>query len=176
MRIDRNRRVTFEEAADIYNEVRTGYPAELVEDVITLSGIPSGGRILEIGCGPGTATVDFARHGYHILAIELGRRLSAFAAENCKQYPRVKILNTAFEDWPIEEQAFDLAVAADSFHWIPPEIGYPKVARALKPSGSAAFFWNAPVESKTDLSHEIAEVYAARGLQADNPETRFTAG
>lgn len=89
---------------------------------------------------------------------------------------RVKILNTAFEDWPIEEQAFDLAVVADSFHWIPPEIGYPKVARALKPSGSAAFFWNAPVESKTDLSHEIAEVYAARGLQADNPETRFTAG
>jgi SAM-dependent methyltransferase len=176
MSIDRNRRTTFEEMADIYNEVRTGYPPELVEDVLSLSGIPARGRILEIGCGPGNATVDFARRGYRVLAIELGQRLAAFAVENCRAYPHVAIVNTAFEDWPVEEQAFDLAIAADSFHWIPPETGYPKVARALKPSGSAAFFWQAPVEHKTDWMQAIAEEYACRGLQADNPETRFTVG
>jgi hypothetical protein len=39
-------RATFDEAALLYDEVRPGYPEELFDDVVTLSGIPSGGRIL----------------------------------------------------------------------------------------------------------------------------------
>ena len=39
------------------------------------------------------------------------------------------------------ERAFDLAISGEAFHWISPEIGYPKVASALKDGGSAAFFW-----------------------------------
>ena len=140
MPIDRDKRTTFENVADIYNRVRTGYPEELIEDILSLSELLPDGRILEIGCGSGNATISFARLGYRILGIELGERLSALAAEKCRAYPGVTILNLAFEDWELEESAFDLALAADSFHWITPRIGYPKVAAALKGWGSAAFF------------------------------------
>jgi SAM-dependent methyltransferase len=143
MSIDRSKRITFENVADIYDEVRTGYPEELVEDILGLSGLPSNGRILEIGCGPGNATISFARRGYRILAVELGERLCA--------------------------------VAADSFHWIPPEVGYAKVAGALKDSGSAAFFWRVPVDAKTDLSRAIDSVYQQTAPQFINPDKRFTA-
>ena len=57
-------RGVFDEAALLYHEVRPGYPEELFDDVVALSGIPSGGRILEIGCGTGQATVPLARRGY----------------------------------------------------------------------------------------------------------------
>jgi SAM-dependent methyltransferase len=174
MSIDRNKRITFENVADIYAEVRTEYPQELIEDILSLSGLPSDGRILEIGCGPGNATISFARLGYRILGIELGERLSALAAEKCRAYPGVKILNLAFEDWELDERAFDLAVAADSFHWIPPQVGYPKIARALKDSGSAALFWRVPVDPKTDLSEAIDRVYQT-APQFVNPDKRFTA-
>jgi SAM-dependent methyltransferase len=123
MPIDRTRRITFEEVAEIYDEVRPSYPEELIEDVLTLSGIPADGRILEIGCGPGNATLPFARRGYSILGIELGERLAALATNNCRAYPGVAIRNVAFEDWELEEKAFDLAIAADALHWIPPEVG-----------------------------------------------------
>jgi SAM-dependent methyltransferase len=146
--IDRSKRTTFEAVADIYDEIHTGYPEALVDDILSLSGIPAGGRILEIGCGPGNATISFARRGYPMLCIELGERLAVLAARNCAAYPAVKIVNSAFEDWNLEENAFDLAIAADSFHWIPPQIGYPKVARTLKPGGWAAFFWSAPIMRK----------------------------
>jgi SAM-dependent methyltransferase len=142
MPIDRTRRITFEEVAEIYDEVSTSYPEELIEDALTLSEIPADGRILEIGCGPGNATIPVAKRGYRIVGIELGERLAALAVKNCRAYPGVEIRNTAFEDWALEEKAFDLAISADAFHWIPPEVGYPKVARALKDSGSAVFFWN----------------------------------
>lgn len=175
MDIDRSKRSTFEKVAELYDEIHKSYPEELVEDILSLSEIPADGRILEIGCGPGNATVPFARRGYRILGIELGERLAALAVRNCRAYPRVKILNSAFEDWELEEQTFDLAIAADAFHWIPPEVGYPKVARALKDSGAAAFFWGVPVDPKTDWSTAIDTVYQETAPQFINPDKRFTA-
>jgi SAM-dependent methyltransferase len=176
MSIDRSRRITFEEVAELYDEVRPSYPEELVEDALALSGIPADGRILEIGCGPGNATIPFAKRGYRIVAIELGERLAALAAKNCRAYPGVEIQNVAFEDWVLEEQAFDLTISADAFHWIPPEIGYPKAASALKDSGSAAFFWNVPVDPETDWSRAIEEVYRERAPDMENPDKAFTFG
>jgi SAM-dependent methyltransferase len=172
--IDRSRRITFEEVAELYAQVRPGYPEELVEDVLALSGIPADGRILEIGCGPGNATVPFAKRGYRIVGIELGERLAALAVENCRAYPRVEIQNVAFEDWVLEEKAFDLAISADAFHWIPPEVGYPKAARALKGSGSVAFFWNVPVDPKTEWSRAIDGAYRDVSPQVENPDKLFT--
>jgi SAM-dependent methyltransferase len=174
MSIDRRNRITFEEMANLYDEIRQGYPGELIEEVLSLSGIPAEGRILEIGCGPGNATLPFARRGFRILGIELGERLAALAAKNCQAYPGVEIRNIAFEDWELEEAAFDLALSADAFHWIPPEIGYPKVARALKASGSAAFFWNAPVDPGTDWSKAVDAIYRSTAPGIDNPDKAFT--
>jgi SAM-dependent methyltransferase len=74
-------RAIFDEAALLYDEVRPGYPEELFDDIVALSGIPSGGRILEIGCGTGQATVPFARRGYRILCVELGKNLAAVAPQ-----------------------------------------------------------------------------------------------
>jgi ubiquinone/menaquinone biosynthesis C-methylase UbiE len=54
-------RTIFDEAASLYDEVRPGYPEDLFDDVISLSGIPAGGRILEIGCGTGQVTVPVAK-------------------------------------------------------------------------------------------------------------------
>jgi len=174
MAIDRSRRITFEEVADLYNQTCSSYPEELVEDILALSGLSAGGRILEIGCGPGNATVLFAKRGYKIVGIELGERLAALAAENCRAYPGVDIQNMAFEDWVLEEQAFDLVLSADAFHWIPPEIGYPKAARALKDFGSAAFFWRVPVDPQTDWSRAIEQVYREKAPHVENPDKSFT--
>ena len=59
-------RTIFDQAALDYDDVRPGYPGELIEDVISISAIPKDGRILEIGCGAGQATIPFAKRGYLI--------------------------------------------------------------------------------------------------------------
>ncbi len=76
--IDRRRRVLFDEVAELYDDVRPNYPEALIEDVIALSGIERDGRILEVGCGPGKATIPFARRGYRMLGIELGEHLAGW--------------------------------------------------------------------------------------------------
>jgi SAM-dependent methyltransferase len=136
MTFDRSARTTFDGVAETYDRARPGYSEQLFEDVIALSGMPQEGRILEVGCGSGQATLPFARRGYAMLCVELGADLAALARENCRPYPQVEILHTSFEDWPLERDAFDLLISAQAWHWIPPQIGYAKAAAALKDTGS----------------------------------------
>ena len=70
--IDRTRRITFEEQAERFDATASGYPAEIIDNIVTLAKLPPGGRILEIGCGSGQATISFAERGYAIVAVELG--------------------------------------------------------------------------------------------------------
>jgi 16S rRNA A1518/A1519 N6-dimethyltransferase RsmA/KsgA/DIM1 with predicted DNA glycosylase/AP lyase activity len=86
--------------------------------VVSLSGLPPQGRILEIGCGTDQTTEPFAHRGYRVLCIELGERLAAVARGKLAAYPPVVVCTGAFEDWPGEEGAFDLTVSAEAFHWI----------------------------------------------------------
>jgi SAM-dependent methyltransferase len=175
MSIDRSRRTTFDEEAKAYDEVRPRYPDELIEDVLALSGLPPGGRILEVGCGPGNATLPFARRGYRMLYIELGQRLAALAARNLHPYPDVQVLNASFEEWELEEGAFDLVISAEAFHWIPPQIAYPKAARALKPDGSIALWWIVDHVPDTALFAEIGRLYGEWAPEVENPTTSITA-
>jgi SAM-dependent methyltransferase len=161
MTADRQLRHTFDREADLYASVRPGYPEALFEDVITLSKIPAQGRILEIGCGTGQATQPFARRGYAVHCIELGTNLAAVARTNLASYPQVTITTGAFEEVSLLEDHYDLAISATAFHWIDPGIGYPKIARALKPGGALALFWNKPVQAGNDAGffRSVQKIY-----------------
>ncbi len=136
------RRTLFDTVADEYDAARPSYPREMVDDIVAGSRIPEGGRILEIGPGTGQATRLFAERRYRILGLELGANLAAKARSNLRDFPNAIIQNVAFEEWEVEEGAFDLVISGSAFHWIPAELGYARCRAALKPAGSLALFWN----------------------------------
>jgi SAM-dependent methyltransferase len=156
---DRSLRTTFDDVAELYDEVRPGYPQQLVEDVLGLSRVPSGGRILEIGCGSGQATLPFARRGYAMLCLELGKNLAALAAAHCRPYPNVEIQNTSFEVWPVVSRGFDLVMSAGAFDWIPPEVSYRKAAEALNDAGFLALFSNHSRGADTPFFRAVGELH-----------------
>jgi hypothetical protein len=41
-------------------------------------------------------------------------------------YPRVEVRTGDFEDFPLPEGTFDLAVLATAFHWLDPDVAYLK--------------------------------------------------
>ena len=135
--------------------------------MVSLSGVPAGGRILEIGCGTGQATVPFARRGFRVLCVELGENLAAVARRNLEAYPQAEVHVGPFEEWRPQEAAFDLTVSATAFHWLDPEIAYPKVAGALRPRGALALFWNVHVH--TDAAGGFFED-AQRIYERETPE------
>lgn len=139
--------------------MRPGYPEPLIEDVVTLSQIPPGGRMLEIGCGTGQATLPFARRGYRILCLDIGQDLLAIAARNLRDYPGVQFVNMPFEKWPTRIGKYHVVFSATAFHWITPEIGYPKSALALRPGGALAVFSNQHPRPYGGFFTEVQPIY-----------------
>lgn len=145
---DKSLKLTFNEAANIY-DVRPLYPEEIIEEIISLSGILREGRILEVGVGTGQMTLPFAKRGYEIVGLELGPALAERARQNLQDYPNVNIVTTAFEDWQSTEK-FDLFLSAQAFHWIETAIGLEKALIFLHDMGALALVWT------LDESHETA--------------------
>jgi len=165
----RRRQYVFNEVAALYDEVRPGYPQSIVEAAIEQAALPPGGSILEIGPGTGQITVAFAARGYAIVALEPGEALAALTARNCRDYPRVTVLNSSFEAWQARGQPFDMVLSAQAFHWIAPDTGCAKAASVLKPGGAIALVWHLDLSSDTPFWQATQPVYDAyfRPPQAD---------
>jgi SAM-dependent methyltransferase len=131
-------RQTFDTAAERYDRARPGYPVQLFDDLVAICGLEPGARVLEIGCGTGQATVPLAERGFRVVAVELGSSLAAVARRNLAKFPSVEVVASAFEDWPLPAEPFDLVVCATAFHWLDPAVRVGKAAAALRPGGSLA--------------------------------------
>ncbi|HEY2522026.1 MAG TPA: class I SAM-dependent methyltransferase [Streptosporangiaceae bacterium] len=141
--VERERlRQTFDEAATSYQSARPEYPAELYEDLLAVTALPPGDRILEIGCATGKGTLPLARRGFAITCIELGADLARAARANLAGYD-VSVVEGTFESWrPPGGERFGLVFAATAWHWIDPAVRYQRAWAALRPGGHLAF-WSA---------------------------------
>ncbi|MGH3379200.1 MAG: alpha/beta fold hydrolase [Actinoallomurus sp.] len=136
-------RTTFDRAASGYQSARPDYPDELYTDLLAITGLRPPARLLEVGCGPGKATLPLAREGFAITAVELGAALATQARRNLAGFPDVSVVTSALEEWrPPGGARFDLVYAATAWKWVDPRARYAKAAALLRPDGHLAV-WNA---------------------------------
>lgn len=152
-------RFAFDQVASVYSRARPDYPDALVDDVLSYADLKSNDRIVEVGCGTGQATKSFARRGFSILATDPGSEMLREARESLACFTNVEFLETTFEAWPIDRAAFRLVIAAQSWHWVSPEVRFSKAAEALAPDGSLAVFGHVPVGLPTPLLDQFKEIY-----------------
>lgn len=156
------RKVWYSNAAAAYNSYRPKYPKQIIQEAVKHI---SGNRILEIGSGPGTASVPLAELGYELRCIEPNASFCDVCRKNTKQFPKVKVETSSFEEAVIKPASYDAVVAATSIHWIPFETAFPKCAAALKPRGKLVLLWNmtmipthaAVMERMIDLHSDLPE-------------------
>lgn len=156
-----DKRFTFNEDVENYEKWRPTYCEELFEDIMAYSQIGHGQKALEIGIGTGQATIPFVNMGCELTAIELGKDLAAYSKLKFQDYKNFTVCNTAFEEYIYPDESIDIIYSATAFHWIPEEIGYPKVSKLLKANGTLALFWNRPFVARQDdeLHQTIQGIY-----------------
>lgn len=155
-------RLTFNEDALNYDRFRPTYKDELFDDIIHFSSLNSSKDALEIGIGTGQATLPFLKTGSQITAIEIGDKLAQFSREKFAQFKGFEVINQEFESVQLNENTYDLIYSASAFHWIPKEIGLPKVYSLLKSGGVFAWFsiQPAPAKKHTIIHEEFQKVYS----------------
>jgi SAM-dependent methyltransferase len=153
-------RRTFDSTADRYDAARPTYPEELFDDLVDLTGLPAGARLLEVGCGTGKATLPLLRRGFTIDCVELGAQLAQEARRRLAGLP-AEIHVESFETWNGELASFDLVYAATAWHWVDPAVRYARAHELLREGGHLAV-WNALhafPEGFDPFFTEIQEVY-----------------
>ena len=125
----------FDEVPELYHRVRPGYPDELFADLVSITGLAHGSPVLEVGCGTGQATRSLAALGCAVTAVEPGEGMAALAREQLAEFAGVAVERSRFEDWDDRGRRFDLLLAAASWHWVDPAIGWPKAHEVIRPGG-----------------------------------------
>jgi SAM-dependent methyltransferase len=163
----------FDEAPELYDRVRPGYPPAMFDDLAALTAVGPGARVLELGCGTGQATLPLARRGCAITAVELGPGLAAVARRNLAAFPAVEVVTAAFESWPLPREPFDVVLAATSFHWIDPAVRLVKSAAALRPGGALAVVSTHHVAGGDERFFELVQACYERWMAGTPPGLRL---
>ncbi len=155
-------RRTFDSTAELYQQARPEYPAQLYDVLVDTTGISAGDRLLEVGCATGKATLPLARRGFRITCVEIGADLAAAARRNVADFRDVEVVEGNFETWrsPVEGQ-FDAVFAATAWHWIDPALRYRRAWELLRHEGHLAFWSAAHVvpQGGDPFFLEIQDVY-----------------
>ncbi len=125
---------SFGSNAGRYNRARPAYPAPLIQAII--AGSP-GRHVLDVGCGTGIVARQFRSAGCSVLGVEPDPRMAEVARAD-----GLEVEVTKFEDWDLAGRQFDAVVAGQAWHWVDPVAGAVQAARALRPGGRLALFWN----------------------------------
>jgi SAM-dependent methyltransferase len=160
----------FRDIISDYEAARPGYPDALFQDIISYAGLNPDARILEIGAGPGQATACFVKNQYDLTALEISDKQVQFLKGKFSHCPLFHCECSTFEDYICDPETYDVVFSATAFHWIQPEVGYPKAFNLLKDDGVVAVFWHMAsiVEPQTEMLKQIREIYRSFAPELDD--------
>jgi SAM-dependent methyltransferase len=181
--------VTFAVPAEAYDRYMGRYSVQLGPQLANLAAVRAGGRVLDVGCGPGALTgVLVERLGAGaVAAVDPSESFVAAAQE---RHPDVDIRQAAAEQLPFGDEEFDAALAQLVVHFMAdPVAGLREMARVTRRGGvvaasvwdfaggqaPASTLWQAALELDPDVEDEshlagaraghLAELLAAAGLR-----------
>lgn len=147
---------TFESNASGYDKFRPDYPAAVAQRVAKVSGLTTGARILEIGCGTGKATGLFEEFAPTQTCLDPGEQL----LQACKRsYPQFDFFLGKFEHYDSEPEVFDLIYAATSFHWLTKGLRFIKAASLLRKRGHLAVITDQHTKNLGGFFSDVDEIY-----------------
>jgi len=151
----------FNDVPELYDRVRPGYPDGLFVDLVAVTGLNEGSSVLEVGCGTGQATSSLAALGCSVTAIEPGVEMAALARQRIAAFRNVEVETSTFEKWDDCGGRFDVLVAASSWHWVDPSIGWRRAHEVLCPGGWMALLGNVVVrrQGEPEMYAETADLH-----------------
>jgi len=145
----------FSGSAAYYDAGRVAYPPALADAIGAELGLDGTGRLLDVGCGPGSLTLPLAPKFASAVGVdadpdmlEAGRRNAEAAGIGTVEWRHLRA-----EELPAGLGTFRMAVFAQSFHWMDRSLVARRVRDMLEPGGA----W----------VHVSATTH--RGLEGDDP-------
>lgn len=138
------------------NRFRQEEYRRLAREAVSL-GVPPGGRVLDVGTGPGFVAMEVAEllrgSGCEVIGMDMSLAMLALAAENAAEKGLNGLLTWREGDakaMPFDDDEFDLIVCNDSLHhWEDPLPVFDEIARVLKEEGKCVVHDSKRLQKRT---------------------------
>ena len=151
--------------AALYNRIGKGYNSTrkadpyITQRLLDLLSARKGQRNMDIGCGTGNYTNEFASRGIHICGVEPSENMLAVAKQ---QSGSVNWILGSAENIPVKDSLFDGCTAILTIHhWTNLKMAFLEIKRVLKSHGRLIVFTSTPEQMQGYwLNHYFPELMA----------------
>ncbi|WP_164842209.1 methyltransferase domain-containing protein [Actinoplanes solisilvae] len=143
----------FGEVAALYDDVRPGYPDQVRQAILDYGGPPA--SIVELGAGTGKGTELLTAFDCPITALEPDPRMADVLRA---KFPRVEVLEVAYEEWRPPAKGPDLIACAMAWHWMDAATRNRRAVDALAPGGVLAVFQHKYAYADPSQAEAISDV------------------
>jgi SAM-dependent methyltransferase len=141
-------------SAEYYRIGRLPYPQRLADALREQLGLNGEGRLLDLGCGPGSLTTLLAPLFARVLAVDADAEMVrvAHADADRQVIDNVDWLHSYAEDLPDDLGSFTVVTLAQSFHWMDRPVVATKIRGWLTADGCCVHVGATTHESAPDVT------------------------
>ncbi len=134
----------FQSAVPYYQRYRLGYPERLIARVVALLGLKEGDAVLDLGAGPGSLSIPFARAGMAVTAADPEPEMLAAAEAAAKAAGvRLNLWRGGSYDLTPGMGPYRLVTIGRAFHWMDRLATLAMLNQIVGPGGAVALFHDA---------------------------------
>ncbi|MER6359133.1 class I SAM-dependent methyltransferase [Streptomyces sp. NPDC001634] len=128
----------FQGSAAFYERGRLPYAPGFAESLATVLGLDGRGRLLDVGCGPGSVMLAMARFFTETVGVDPDEDMLAEAERQARRrgVTNARWVTSRAEDLPADLGEFRVVVFANSFHWMDRDRVAATVFELLEPGGA----------------------------------------
>lgn len=160
-----NSTVVFTGLVDEYLRYRPRYPKTFLNELLDVFHADSTGRLLDLGCGPGTATLDMRHRFREVIGVDPNKDMHQAACQQKEMYQATNVDFRLMRAEDINEKLgkFQLITCVSAFHWMDRRQVLQKSLELLNEGGGIAIwgmgsFW-ARREKWQEIMIDIVKKY-----------------
>ena len=165
-----------------YAALRQNYHPSVYAAILTHHKSTGGqlNHVLDVGCGPGLATVILAENFAHATGIDASESMIATARSLGPRTSTGELVgfevSSAEAMEGVADESVDLICAANAAHWFDMAAFWPRAARVLRPGGSVAVWTSGEIAAHRDTPNSEAVNEAFRRFKEEGLRGFFERG
>lgn len=162
----------FSDRVEHYIKYRPGYPAALIDCLLTRADLSNGSTAADIGSGTGIFSALLLERGMRVYAVEPNNEMRAAAERLLGDRTGFTSVDGTAENTGLNRSSVDAVIAAQAFHWFDGARAGSEFKRILRSGGVVALIWNDRQVDSTRFLADYDALLRARGTDYEKVNHR----